>query len=143
MRAYRGVPAFGTNSRAQRNCDRKRRREEERSPVGNGERQLLGALVASSASARCISASVVEGGAPDAATVSLFFQPVPTSEASLVMAAKPRAPTNRRHAARLLNFGPYAPVAQLDRVLGFEPSGRRFESVRARQIIQGSFRVDR
>ncbi len=28
-----------------------------------------------------------------------------------------------------------APVAQLDRVLGFEPSGRRFESVRARQLL--------
>lgn len=27
-----------------------------------------------------------------------------------------------------------APVAQLDRVPGYEPGGRRFESVRARQI---------
>ncbi len=29
-----------------------------------------------------------------------------------------------------------APVAQLDRVLGFEPSGREFESLRARHIKQ-------
>ncbi len=28
----------------------------------------------------------------------------------------------------------YAPVAQLDRVLGFEPSGRGFESLQARHI---------
>ncbi len=28
----------------------------------------------------------------------------------------------------------YAPVAQLDRVPGFEPGGREFESLRARQI---------
>ena len=28
----------------------------------------------------------------------------------------------------------YAPVAQLDRVLGYEPRGRRFESFRARQL---------
>ena len=28
----------------------------------------------------------------------------------------------------------YAPVAQLDRVTGFEPVGREFESLRARQI---------
>ncbi len=27
-----------------------------------------------------------------------------------------------------------APVAQLDRVLGYEPSGREFESLRARQL---------
>ncbi len=30
------------------------------------------------------------------------------------------------------NYPCDAPVAQLDRVLGFEPSGRRFESFRAR-----------
>ena len=30
-----------------------------------------------------------------------------------------------------------APVAQLDRVLGFEPSGREFESLRARQEQKG------
>jgi hypothetical protein len=29
-----------------------------------------------------------------------------------------------------------APVAQLDRVPGYEPGGREFESLRARQIIQ-------
>ena len=28
----------------------------------------------------------------------------------------------------------HAPVAQLDRVLGYEPSGREFESLQARQI---------
>jgi hypothetical protein len=33
-----------------------------------------------------------------------------------------------------VNFSAVAPVAQLDRVLRFERSGRRFESVRARQI---------
>ena len=31
---------------------------------------------------------------------------------------------------------PYAPVAQLDRVPGYEPGGRRFESFRARQCNQ-------
>ena len=30
-----------------------------------------------------------------------------------------------------------APVAQLDRVLGYEPSGREFESLRARQMTKG------
>ena len=30
----------------------------------------------------------------------------------------------------------YAPVAQLDRVLGYEPSGRRFESFQARHTIK-------
>ena len=30
-----------------------------------------------------------------------------------------------------------APVAQLDRVLGYEPSGRRFESFLARHIAKG------
>jgi hypothetical protein len=30
-----------------------------------------------------------------------------------------------------------APVAQLDRVLGYEPRGRGFESCRARQFYQG------
>jgi hypothetical protein len=32
----------------------------------------------------------------------------------------------------------YAPVAQLDRVLGYELRGRRFESFRARQIKKGA-----
>ncbi len=31
-------------------------------------------------------------------------------------------------------FKNHAPVAQLDRVSGFEPGGREFESLRARQI---------
>jgi hypothetical protein len=43
----------------------------------------------------------------------------------------------RDHACAALpdpvNFAAVAPVAQLDRVLRFERSGRRFESVRARQ----------
>ena len=30
-----------------------------------------------------------------------------------------------------------APVAQLDRVIGFEPIGREFESLRARQVNHG------
>jgi hypothetical protein len=34
-----------------------------------------------------------------------------------------------------VNFAAVAPVAQLDRALRFERSGRRFESVRARQIL--------
>ncbi len=34
----------------------------------------------------------------------------------------------RKHNTRLST----APVAQLDRVLGYEPSGREFESLRAR-----------
>ena len=40
-------------------------------------------------------------------------------------------PSGARTAATM---PPHAPVAQLDRALGFEPSGRRFESVRARQL---------
>jgi hypothetical protein len=32
------------------------------------------------------------------------------------------------------NLTPYAPVAQLDRVPGYEPGGREFESLRARQL---------
>ncbi len=32
------------------------------------------------------------------------------------------------------NAPPYAPVAQLDRVPGYEPGGRRFESFRARHL---------
>ena len=32
-----------------------------------------------------------------------------------------------------------APVAQLDRVLGYEPSGRRFESFQARHITKAPF----
>jgi hypothetical protein len=34
------------------------------------------------------------------------------------------------------HFAFSAPVAQLDRVPGYEPGGREFESLRARQIIQ-------
>ena len=33
------------------------------------------------------------------------------------------------------SFGNNAPVAQLDRVPGFEPGGREFKSLRARQFI--------
>jgi hypothetical protein len=40
-------------------------------------------------------------------------------------------------AATLLLFAPSAPVAQLDRVPGFEPGGREFESLRARHIKKG------
>ena len=32
------------------------------------------------------------------------------------------------------NSAPHAPVAQLDRVPGYEPGGREFESLRARQL---------
>jgi hypothetical protein len=32
----------------------------------------------------------------------------------------------------------YAPVAQLDRVSGYEPEGREFESLRAHQILNAS-----
>jgi hypothetical protein len=42
-----------------------------------------------------------------------------------------------------VNFPAVAPVAQLDRALRFERSGRRFESVRARISIKGPFRTDR
>src|SRR4051812_38884353 len=38
--------------------------------------------------------------------------------------------------AILLYFDPFAPVAQLDRVPGYEPGGRGFKSCRARQILQ-------
>ena len=34
----------------------------------------------------------------------------------------------------LRQFNSNAPVAQLDRVSGYEPGGREFESLRARQI---------
>ena len=34
------------------------------------------------------------------------------------------------------NTQPYAPVAQLDRVPGYEPGGQTFESSRARQILK-------
>jgi hypothetical protein len=37
--------------------------------------------------------------------------------------------------SRLAEFCRYAPVAQLDRVPGYEPGGREFESLRARQRI--------
>src|SRR5258708_40068248 len=36
----------------------------------------------------------------------------------------------------LLYFAPFAPVAQLDRVPGYEPGGRGFKSCRARQTNQ-------
>ena len=35
---------------------------------------------------------------------------------------------------RIIRVPAYAPVAQLDRVPGYEPGGREFESLRARQI---------
>ena len=38
----------------------------------------------------------------------------------------------------MYNLRRSAPVAQLDRVLGYEPRGRGFESCRARQYLQGS-----
>ena len=34
----------------------------------------------------------------------------------------------------LIGYSDIAPVAQLDRVLGFEPSGRGFESLRAHHL---------
>src|SRR5258708_16538954 len=37
----------------------------------------------------------------------------------------------------LLYFAPFAPVAQLDRVPGYEPGGRGFKSCRARQTNEG------
>ena len=33
-----------------------------------------------------------------------------------------------------MRLAEYAPVAQLDRVLGYEPSGQEFESLQARHI---------
>ena len=36
---------------------------------------------------------------------------------------------------QILQEQKFAPVAQLDRVPGFEPGGREFESLRARQIL--------
>ena len=36
-----------------------------------------------------------------------------------------------------INTTSYAPVAQLDRVGGFEPLGREFESLRVRQTTKG------
>ena len=53
------------------------------------------------------------------------------------MAGRKRVPWSSCAARQeSVNFAPAAPVAQLDRVLGFEPSGREFESLRARQLNQ-------
>ena len=41
-----------------------------------------------------------------------------------------------QHGLCVVGLGPHAPVAQLDRVPGFEPGCRRFESVRAYQLKQ-------
>ena len=38
----------------------------------------------------------------------------------------------------LAEFRYSAPVAQLDRVLGYEPSGQRFESSRARHFFKNN-----
>ena len=43
---------------------------------------------------------------------------------------------NLDNASLAANATNYAPVAQLDRVLGYEPSGRRFESFQARHTIK-------
>src|SRR4029077_8445116 len=40
----------------------------------------------------------------------------------------------------LVIMPPFAPVAQLDRVPGYEPGGRGFKSCRARQFLQGVVR---
>ena len=45
------------------------------------------------------------------------------------------ASINLDNASRVKNHT-LAPVAQLDRVLGYEPSGRRFESFQARHTIK-------
>jgi hypothetical protein len=42
----------------------------------------------------------------------------------------------REDAEKLDKSKSYAPVAQLDRVPGYEPGGREFESLRARQLTQ-------
>ncbi len=42
---------------------------------------------------------------------------------------------------RMLKFGLRAPVAQLDRVPGYEPGGREFESLQARHPSQNKERV--
>ena len=53
-----------------------------------------------------------------------------------------RRPTRMRAPAeaRQGHFHISAAVAQLDRVPGFEPGGRGFESLRPRQILRGLFR---
>ena len=48
------------------------------------------------------------------------------------MAHRPRAPTTGEADRGMMPFG-RAPVAQLDRATGFEPVGREFDSLRARQ----------
>ena len=42
---------------------------------------------------------------------------------------------------RCLFVGLCAPVAQLDRAPGYEPGGREFESLRARQPLAGFWRA--
>ncbi len=48
---------------------------------------------------------------------------------------EPEATSNPSLSA-IYNLGNKAPVAQLDRVPGYEPGGREFESLRARHINQ-------
>jgi hypothetical protein len=42
----------------------------------------------------------------------------------------------RRQGGHEFDFFSYAPVAQLDRVPGYEPGGREFESLRARHSLK-------
>ena len=47
--------------------------------------------------------------------------------------------SNPSLSARIAILNQFAPVAQMDRVLGYEPRGRAFESLRAHQIKKGLF----
>ena len=49
------------------------------------------------------------------------------------------ATTVRNQIGRFAKIDMRAPVAQVDRAAGFEPVGREFESLRARQISEGLF----
>ena len=53
---------------------------------------------------------------------------------SLVLRQKPRNLRYNKFRCKVIKI---APVAQLDRVLGYEPRGQEFESLRAHHIKQG------
>ena len=69
----------------------------------------------------------VAGQAPGAAVAECFV----ATEKALIICYEVRA---------LANCRACAPVAQLDRALRFERSGREFESLRARHLQSGLFR---
>ena len=63
---------------------------------------------------------------------------VPNEPLSITPQTTPKTiETSDCRSSLLYNHAPYASVAQLDRVGGFEPLGREFESLRVHQIKKG------